>query len=238
MTNLHSYRFSLQDIDFDPANIECFMGYQPGDAPEPIPGLIEEIHAELQKRISIRGGFLVVDKPLVNQQEQTIECAGAVFSTGKIVTGMLRKAKKCAFFICTAGEGIQTWAAECNREGDILRAYVIDVFGSELAEAGAEKMHTLIGAEAGNYGMKVSNRYSPGYCGWPVHDQQVLFSLFPENYCDITLSPSSLMDPIKSVSGIIGLGPEMKRQPYTCHLCGDKNCIYRNLRQKSIHPSS
>ncbi|MCK7538940.1 MAG: hypothetical protein MZV63_52410 [Marinilabiliales bacterium] len=47
----------------------------------------------------------------------------------------------------------------------------------------------------------ITNRFSPGYCGWDVAEQHKLFSFFKDNFCGITLTESALMNPVKSVSG-------------------------------------
>lgn len=80
------------------------------------------------------------------------------------------------------------------------------------------------------YGLNITDRYSPGYCGWNVDEQQKLFSLFPDKFCGVTLTPHSLMQPVKSVSGIIGIGPEVSRKGYTCNVCDMANCIYRKKK--------
>jgi hypothetical protein len=66
-----------------------------------------------------------------------------------------------------------------------------------------------------------------------VADQHKLFSFFPANCCGISLTDSALMHPIKSVSGIIGLGKEVKFREYTCDLCSQVECFHRNHQQKS-----
>ena len=76
-------------------------------------------------------------------------------------------------------------------------------------------------------GKKITNRYSPGYCGWDVAEQHKLFQLIPDNFCGVRLNESSLMNPEKSVSGIIGIGENVKYNPYTCRICDMKDCIYR-----------
>jgi hypothetical protein len=81
-------------------------------------------------------------------------------------------------------------------------------------------------------GMKITNRYSPGYCGWDVSEQHKLFRLIPDNFCGIRLTESALMDPVKSNSGIIGIGESVKMNPYTCSLCDLKECAYRKVREK------
>ncbi len=84
-------------------------------------------------------------------------------------------------------------------------------------------------------GLHVTNRYSPGYCGWSVAEQGMLFSFLPKNFCDIRLTESSLMIPLKSVSGIIGIGKELRRKGYKCDFCDIANCLRsnKNIDRKS-----
>ena len=55
-----------------------------------------------------------------------------------------------------------------------------------------------------------------------------------DNFCGITLTESALMVPMKSVSGIIGVGKTVQRVDYTCDLCGMKDCTYRAIRNAQI----
>ena len=81
---------------------------------------------------------------------------------------------------------------------------------------------------------RITNRYSPGYCGWQVAEQHKLFQLIPDNYCGIRLTESALMDPVKSVSGIIGIGENVKINPYTCRMCDMPDCVYRKVRDRKF----
>ena len=84
-------------------------------------------------------------------------------------------------------------------------------------------------------GLKISDSFSPGYCEWSVAEQQELFALLPENFCGVSLSESSLMWPIKSVSGMVAIGSDMEHKGYQCYWCTDKDCIYGKIkRQKKI----
>jgi hypothetical protein len=75
----------------------------------------------------------------------------------------------------------------------------------------------------------MTNRFSPGYCGWNVKDQFTLFSFFPEKFCGIELTDSALMVPVKSVSGIIGLGENVQKKAYPCDVCTMQNCYRRGI---------
>ena len=80
-------------------------------------------------------------------------------------------------------------------------------------------------------GWRHTNRFSPGYCGWHVSEQKKLFPLFPSaEPCGIRLTDSSLMLPIKSVSGVIGLGDGVRKLEYTCGLCTYDKCYRRKRR--------
>lgn len=79
-------------------------------------------------------------------------------------------------------------------------------------------------------GLKTTNRYSPGNCDWPVDDQNKLFKFFPENFCGVSLSDSALMNPIKSVSGVIGIGKNTSFHKNVCSICKNINCIYRDKK--------
>ena len=94
-----------------------------------------------------------------------------------------------------------------------------------------DKMEESLQLSIDKLGWHHTNRFSPGYCGWHVSQQQLLFPLFQGHTCGVRLTDSSLMLPIKSVSGIVGLGSQVSRQPYTCTLCNFPQCFRRKARQ-------
>ena len=91
-------------------------------------------------------------------------------------------------------------------EGDAALSYLVDTVASVTEEQATDVLHDHIEKQMQMQGLKITNRYSPGYCDWSVSEQHLLFSFLPANFCGITLTESSLMVPIKSVSGIIGIG--------------------------------
>ena len=157
-----------------------------------------------------------------------------MFEVKPIIFSQIKKAGGAALFICTAGAGGGCESRRSMKEGDLLRGYVYDVIGSEVVENAADRMQEELRLEVAADGLKITNRFSPGYCGWDVAEQHKLFSFFPDNYCGITLTESALMNPVKSVSGLIGIGREVRYAPYKCHLCDDKNCIYRGKKSEGL----
>ena len=206
--------------------IESLLGYPEGNLPEPIPGVISSIIELAPEHTDIQGGYLIMNKFEIHD-EYRMQVDGLEFLPTKAIAHQVRSAEKLAFFLITAGEGITTWSQRELTEGDPMAGYIIDLIGSEIVVAALDRMQDDLAHKMDEEGFKITNRYSPGDCGWPVTDQQKLFSLFPEGFCGISLSESSLMHPIKSVSGIIGIGKEVKKTAYACDLCEMETCVYR-----------
>lgn len=223
--------FSFKSLNIIPEEIEELMGFERGEAPEPFPDLIRQGISMAEMLCHGTGGYIVFPDVTVDHQKETITIEGRVFHPGKTVTRELKDATMAALFLCTAGSKISALAKEQSEAGDDLAAYVFDVIGSVAADKVAARINQLIGEEACLTGLGISDSFSPGYCNWSVSEQQILFSLMPGGFCGITLSGSSLMDPVKSVSGITGIGPGLQQKGYQCNWCSDSHCIYGKIRR-------
>ncbi len=147
-----------------------------------------------------------------------------VLRVGRLVRVQLRGSSAIAAFVVTIGRELEAKARAMMDEGQSLEGYVLDTVGSIAVEAVADVLESRISEVAAEDGFNITNRYSPGYCTWTTGEQQALFSLFPEDPAGVTLSKSSLMSPIKSVSGIIGLGDDVEHRQYMCDICTMETC--------------
>lgn len=154
-----------------------------------------------------------------------------VFDMGKIILRQLHGSEAYALFIATAGVAYEAYQHRLTEEGDMVRVFIADSLGSVIAEKCADLMEQHLQTSIDKLGWYHTNRFSPGYCGWHVSEQQSLFPLFDGHTCGVTLTDSSLMVPIKSVSGIIGLGKEVRRLDYTCGLCNFEKCYKRKQKR-------
>lgn len=152
------------------------------------------------------------------------------FDMGKIILRQLRGSQAYALFICTSGTEFEAYQQRLKEQGDIVRIFIADALGSVIAEKTADLMELHLQESIGKLGWQHTNRFSPGYCGWHVSQQQLLFPLFNGQTCGVVLTDSSLMMPIKSVSGIIGIGEKVRKLDYTCGLCDYKQCYKRRLK--------
>ena len=152
------------------------------------------------------------------------------FDMGKIILRQLRGSEAYALFVCTSGTEYEAYQQRLKEQGDMVRVFIADALGSVIAEKCADQMEATLQENIDKLGWHHTNRFSPGYCGWHVSQQQLLFPLFEGHTCGVQLTDSSLMVPIKSVSGIIGIGKKVRKLDYTCGLCDFQQCYKRKLK--------
>lgn len=231
--NHKTYQFDFKELKISSSMIETILGYKVGEDRGLVTDLIEEILTDSHKIINIKAEYRVYDDIRFDNETKSITINNVIFNIKKIVYSQLKKSDSVAIFLCTAGVEIGLRSRKAMQERDLLKGYIYDVIGSEIVESAADLMQADLERNILLTGEKITNRYSPGYCGWDVAEQHSLFELIPENYCGVKLTPSALMDPVKSVSGIIGIGENVKSNPYTCRMCDMKDCIYRRVREKA-----
>ena len=156
-----------------------------------------------------------------------IQIGDVTLHTGAVITPYLKDADYYAVFVATAGREFESFQHDVKRSGDIVREFLLDSLGTAVAEAVVREVCNAVENDMRSLEYGVSYPYSPGYCGWHVSQQQLLFPLLPDEPCGIRLHESSLMSPIKSVSGVIAIGEHVRKLKYGCELCGKKDC-YKN----------
>lgn len=222
---------TYQDLQIPSSEIYEAMGYK-DSIPDQM--VIEEIDALLRRIAPLlrpRLFFFITDG-MLDIEKETLTVQNTVFSIGKTIARQLRGSEAFAFFATTAGVEFEAFQHTLQLEDDMVKIYIADSLGSIIAEKAADCMENSLQAFIQSDGWQHTNRYSPGYCGWHVSEQQKLFSLFPvASPCGIELTDSSLMIPIKSVSGVIGVGSSVRKLEYTCGLCTYENCFRKRKRK-------
>jgi len=230
---LKQFAYNFSDLLIKSQDLEQLLGFTPGEVPDPFPYMIESAFLEAPELFEIRAGYRLVEPVGFDSANFRIEAGGKIFSPGRIVFKQLRNADKLAVYSGTAGRGTADRCKKLNQEGDEVYSYVLDVMGSIVAGKSVERMADDLEEMGYAGGWTISDSFSPGYCDWSVAEQQQLFSFFPPEFLGITLSPSSLMSPVKSVSGIIGAGRGLKRNGGQCRLCSDTSCFYGKIRREN-----
>ena len=230
--NIIEYSFSFSELKINPSEVAILLGYPDGLLPEPFAEYLSEAMKKAENFSDLRGAIHIVDDVHFPEEVGLLTVHDTVFTVGKTVAHELRNSESVVLFACTAGKEISDLAQNLLVGDNPVLGYVYDVLGSVTVEAVSIRIQEKIKEMANSSGELITNRYSPGYCQWSVADQHKLFSFFPENCCGICLTDSALMYPIKSISGIIGMGKKVKYRQYTCDLCSLTDCFYRNRKKE------
>jgi hypothetical protein len=200
------------------------MGCTPETAKPFLKEEIGRLTPEARTRMKVIGGYRWIEELQIGPEEVT--CSDVRFECGPRIAAQLKGSTGLALFAVTLGAEYDSWSKDIFRE-DGMSGYVADTIGSVAAESAVDWLHEKIRERATEQDLGCTNRYSPGYCGWEVMEQHKLFSLLPPGFCGILLSASALMAPAKSISGMIGFGPEAERHDYPCKACPREECLYR-----------
>ncbi len=222
-----TYSPTMDDLDIDRLKIARDLGYRRTRIPDNVSGAIDEVLRSAPGLLDLRCGCVILPPGSVSIGDESARCGSGELRMAGVIAPLLRDSVTLALFVVTAGPRLERWASELLRGEDPVRGFVADTIASEVVECAANWLEGKLSLFAARYGWQLTNRYSPGYCGWPTSDQHALFSLLPGGFCDVRLTESALMVPVKSISGVIGLGPDVHREGYQCAICDMQDCFRR-----------
>lgn len=186
-----------------------------------------ELYDEISGAKGLCGGYVFYDSAEC-VDDRHIRIGQVTLDVGKRAGGQLSGLESAAVFVCTAGPEISNWTRDCLCS-DALKGLIADVIASLITSEIAGQIRQQIAQDVEKAGYRATNSYSPGYCDWSVSQQQELFSLLPDGFCGVELNSDSLMIPIKSVSGLVGIGKSVTFQPFPCESCRRTDCAYRRV---------
>jgi cobalamin-dependent methionine synthase I len=135
--------------------------------------------------------------------------------------------------VVTAGPGIGAASAGAMEAGRYTRGIFLDAIGSVAVESAADwvQERSLAAARKDPELYRYSERFSPGYCDWPLGEQKALLEAAGADLVDVTLNASMMMAPEKSVSAVFGIGKRVEYDGRRRPPCGEceraAGCSYR-----------
>ncbi len=220
-------------LEPDRAEVLRYLGYPEGAAAaRRIEARLEEALEQCRGKLRPRGMYAVYRVARLTPRRLTLD--GGVGFTGP-VGEFLGGARRVAVFLTTAGQEIVDLAEAATRSRATLAGLVYDAIGSHLADA-------AVGALAADLRGRLEPDealtlpFSPGYCGISLAQQRVLFRLLDARRIGVELLPALIMKPVKSVSGLIGIGPraEVQAAGNPCHRCEKMDCRMRRETPEAL----
>lgn len=151
------------------------------------------------------GKAIYADYLVKSIEEHSVVLEGTSFDLlGKSTAHRLWNVKKVTLFVVTIGSNLEKKIKEYSKNGNIANAAILDAVGSAAVESCVDHVNEMIDNHAKESGFKTTKRFSPGYGDWELKEQKGLFHLLNASQIAVSLTGAHLMQPEKSVSGVIG----------------------------------
>lgn len=149
---------------------------------------------------------------------------------------LMKKAAAAITSVVTIGFELDKRVKKLNLQGDYLSAYLMDVIGVIALDQAVSQIQRTAATEAEKNMWRTGYFLSPGSIdGWPLSEQKKFCSLVPIDQINVQLNKSNVLVPLKSVSGIIGIGPEYSsgKTESICRFCTQSSsCRLRAARHR------
>ena len=163
------------------------------------------------------------------RHERVFLAGGSSFGGGPVAT-VVAGASDLVMAVCTVGNAISIRIKEHQRARRLLTGVFLDELGTWAVDVLRRELCRRLQDQAAAAGLRVSTSLSPGESEWPLDDQAVIFAALDAARIGVSLSPTMVMAPLKSLSLIMGRGsqPLGREGGNHCDYCAMKaRCTYR-----------
>ena len=196
--------YAIDGVDRD--EVLRYLGYHGQAYTTELDGRIDEV---IQRCLHVaRPRASIATFPVARHDANEIQLQGCTLRlTGSDISEHLADAGEVALFAATLGADVDRELRRLSLV-DPLEQVIFDASATALVERAADAAEARIRAHAASRGLYTSWRFSPGYGDLPLDVQpDFLAALDATRQLGITLTPSQLMMPTKSVTAIVGLHP-------------------------------
>lgn len=213
------------------------LGYKdikkvPGDVHAEVEKALEESSSLISPKVCYENFNFTVDK-----SAKKILLSGGNYFSGDYIVKNLSSADYITVAITTLGPGIDEKSASYFQAGDYMRGMIFDCIGSSALNALNRLFWLELVKKVKESGNGITHRLSPGHNDWDIKDQATVFKLLDTGSIGVTLNDSFMMNPVKSLSVVYGIGKglEISTVDHDCIDCELEDCTYRLMPRKQHH---
>ena len=134
--------------------------------------------------------------------------AGGHAFSGRAIGRLLAGCPLAVPFVLTLGPRLEAEAAALADRRALLESFLLETAGWAAIESALRTLRADLRARARARGWRVSPRLGPGLGDWPLAEQRMLLDLVKPAEGQVRLTEHGVLVPVKSVTGLYGLGPE------------------------------
>ncbi len=154
--------------------------------------------------ITLQGSFLRI--PIRKNDGQEIALDESTTFSSKKLSIFLNDCREALLMGATAGNPIMEAIREKSNQGDLTAAVVYDATASEMTDAALDWIMAYINRQLRREGKQLlPRRFSAGYTDFALENQKQIYEKLQLGKIGVTLTPSFILLPEKSVTAISGI---------------------------------
>src|SRR6056297_3672153 len=203
--------------------------------------LIHEIHPDIKKIVreeieqtypllESRGKYQFLDIISISENGIIITEQDHKFKISKKMIDLLKNAEYLILMVVTIGLETEKAVKDKFQHGNHVRAMALDAAGTVAVKTAGQWLNHFIKEKYSQVGLKFSRYFEPGSGDWDIREQKQIFEILKPERIGITLNPSFMMNPAKSLSWIRGAGFNLinsYRDEFSCQYCMLTDCPFR-----------
>lgn len=141
---------------------------------------------------------------------------------------LLENSDECIFMAATLGIGIDARLRSLSVT-NMSDAVIFDACASSAIENVCDNYMRALEEEYGKKGLYLTDRFSPGYGDMPIENQKYITeTLNTQKRIGLCLNSSMTLQPVKSVTALIGISHNKEKRRGECESCSIKEgCAFR-----------
>ncbi len=176
---------------------------------------------------------IICDISIIDLENILTVAGGNIINS--VISTIFRMSRSLALYAFTLGGLISDTISDLFDRKEFALGSMLDSIASSAADRGGSFGENYFLEHLKEIGTATPDTkvliYSPGYCGWDITGQKKLFRYLKPGDIGISLNESSMMIPLKSISGLLISGKKeihyIKEDFDFCRECSGKDCRER-----------
>ncbi len=202
-----------------------YLGYRGQELESETAEMIETIAAELEENSSPKSVYQEYDCKVA---ENHVKIGSLEIESHHLAVN-LKGCERAVLLAATIGRTADLMIRKYS-VSNMAKATVVQAAGAACIESYVDEVEDVVRKEAGERGLYLRPRFSPGYGDFALDHQKDIFQMLEcTKRIGVALTDGNLMMPSKSVTAVIGLTTKEREscQMEKCSLCVKTDCEFR-----------
>jgi hypothetical protein len=171
-------------LNIDMEEVLRYQGYSKKRVKKPNQNILKITEEEINRGYNLfkpQGIYRWIKIDSFISEEEIELDGGHIFKFSKSIIDQLKGASYLLVGVVTIGDFLEKKVSELFSQGEYPRALALDAVGTVAVEDFSREVRKLSRQEVKEQGFKTSRHFSPGYGGWEVSQQDIIFKSIPED---------------------------------------------------------